>query len=38
MHSSSKKLHEALDSVHNEIGVGEQPHHVFQYFETLKTK
>lgn len=38
MHSSSKKLHEALDSVHNEIGVGEQSHHVFQYFETLKTK
>lgn len=38
MHSSSKKLHEALDSVHNEIGVSEQPHHVFQYFETLKNK
>lgn len=38
MHSSSKKLYEALDSVHNEIGVSEQPQHVYQYFETLKDK
>lgn len=38
MHSSSKKLYEALDSVHSEMGVSEQPQHVFQYFETLKNK
>ncbi|RCK63733.1 Meiotically up-regulated gene 70 protein [Candida viswanathii] len=38
MHSSSKKLYEALDSVHNEMGVSEQPQHIFQYFETLKNK
>lgn len=38
MHSSSKKLYEALDSVHNEIGMQQQPLHIFQYFENLKMK
>lgn len=38
MHSSSKKLYEALDSVHSEIGVAGQPRHVFEYFEDLKSK
>lgn len=38
MHASSKKLYEALDSVHLEIGVAGQPQHVFQYFEDLKSK
>lgn len=38
MHSSSKKLYEALDSVHSEIGMSQQPLHVFQYFENLKNK
>ncbi|KAK6455459.1 CBS domain-containing protein [Scheffersomyces xylosifermentans] len=38
MHASSKKLYEALDSVHSEMGVGQQPMQVFQYFENLKNK
>ncbi|KAK6197318.1 uncharacterized protein RJT21DRAFT_89815 [Scheffersomyces amazonensis] len=38
MHASSKKLYEALDSVHSEIGVTEQPLQVFQYFEDLRNK
>ncbi|KAI5954690.1 hypothetical protein KGF54_002466 [Candida jiufengensis] len=38
MHASSKKLYEALDSVHTEIGMKDQPQHIFQYFETLKSK
>lgn len=38
MHSSSKKLYEALDSVHSEIGMSQQPLHVFKYFENLKNK
>lgn len=38
MHTSSKKLYEALDSVHLEIGVAGQPRHVFEYFEDLKSK
>lgn len=38
MHSSSKKLYEALDNVHSEMGMAQQPLHVFQYFENLKNK
>ncbi|CAK7901705.1 hypothetical protein CAAN1_06S05336 [[Candida] anglica] len=38
MHASSKKLYEALDSVHSEIGMSQQPLHIFQYFENLKSK
>ncbi|KAI3402936.2 hypothetical protein KGF56_004188 [Candida oxycetoniae] len=39
MHASSKKLYEALDSVHTEIGMGDQPpSQVFHYFEILKNK
>lgn len=38
MHSSSKKLYEALDSVHTEIGMDQQPSHVYQYFEELKNR
>lgn len=38
VHKSSSKLYEALDSVHNEIGVEDQPDHIYLYFETLKTK
>lgn len=38
VHASSKKLYEALDTVHNEIGMSQQPYHVFQYFENLKSK
>ncbi|CAH2352423.1 putative meiotically up-regulated gene 70 protein [[Candida] railenensis] len=38
MHASSKKLYEALDSVHSEIGMQQQPLHIFQYFENLKLK
>lgn len=38
MHASSKKLYEALDSVHSEIGMSQQPLQVFKYFEGLKTK
>ncbi|KAG7194054.1 uncharacterized protein KQ657_005257 [Scheffersomyces spartinae] len=38
VHASSKKLYEALDTVHNEIGMAQQPYHVFQYFESLKSK
>lgn len=38
MHSSSKKLYEALDNVHSEMGMMQQPLHVFQYFENLKNK
>lgn len=38
MHAQSKTLYEAWTSVHNEIGVQDQPPHVFQYFETLKNK
>lgn len=38
MHASSKKLYEALDSVHSEMGVGQQPLQVFKYFENLKSK
>lgn len=38
MHASSKKLYEALDSVHSEIGMSQQPLQVFKYFEDLKNK
>lgn len=38
MHASSKKLYEALDNVHSEMGMMQQPLHVFQYFENLKNK
>lgn len=38
LHSSSRKLYEALDSVHSEMGVADQPRHVFEYFEDLKSK
>lgn len=38
MHVSSKKLYEALDSVHSELGSLQQPLQVFQYFENLKNK
>lgn len=39
LHASSKKLYEALDSVHMEMGGSqEQPQQVFQYFESLKNK
>ncbi|KAI5949022.1 hypothetical protein KGF57_004984 [Candida theae] len=38
MHAQSKTLYDAWNTVHNEIGVQDQPQHVFQYFETLKNK
>lgn len=38
MHASSKKLYEALDNVHSEMGMMQQPLQVFQYFENLKNK
>lgn len=38
LHSSSRKLYEALDSVHSEMGVADQPRHVFEYFADLKAK
>lgn len=38
MHDSLKKLYEALDNVQLEMGSAQQPLHVFQYFEELKTK
>lgn len=38
MHDSSKKLYEALDTVHSEMGLMQQPLQVYQYFETLKNK
>lgn len=38
VHASSKKLYEALDLVHSEMGLSQQPLQVFQYFENLKTK
>lgn len=38
LHASSKKLYEALDSVHSEMGVADQPRHVFEYFQELKSK
>lgn len=38
LHTSSKNLYEALDSVHSEMGVADQPRHVFAYFEDLKSK
>ncbi|CAK9436822.1 uncharacterized protein LODBEIA_P13440 [Lodderomyces beijingensis] len=38
MHASSKKLYEALDDVHCEMGMKDQPQQIFQYFESLKNK
>ncbi|ODV78262.1 CBS-domain-containing protein [Suhomyces tanzawaensis NRRL Y-17324] len=38
MHASSKKLYEALDSVHSEMGALQQPLQIYQYFENLKDK
>lgn len=38
LHASSRKLYEALDSVHTEIGMSDQPRHVFEYFADLKSK
>lgn len=38
LHTSSRKLYEALDSVHSEMGVADQPKQVFAYFEDLKLK
>jgi CBS domain-containing protein len=37
MYDSSKKLHDALEGVHMEIGVSQQPMHVMKYFESLKS-
>lgn len=37
MHESSKKLYEALDTVHLEMG-GSHPAHVFRYFEELRNR
>ncbi|ODV74306.1 CBS-domain-containing protein [Cyberlindnera jadinii NRRL Y-1542] len=37
MYESSKKLHDALEGVHMEIGVSQQPLHVMKYFESLKS-
>lgn len=36
MYESSKKLHDALEGVHMEIG-NQQPSHVLRYFENLKS-
>lgn len=36
MYESSKKLHDALEGVHMEIGMSQQPLHVVKYFESLK--
>lgn len=38
LNSSSKKLYEALDSVHSEMGSADQPRHVIDYFAELKEK
>lgn len=38
LHASSKKLYDALDSVHSEMGMADQPRHVFEYFQDLKAK
>ncbi|ODQ81834.1 hypothetical protein BABINDRAFT_160065 [Babjeviella inositovora NRRL Y-12698] len=38
MYQSSKKLYDALDSVNSEMGMGQQPLEVLNYFENLKTK
>ncbi|OBA19101.1 CBS-domain-containing protein [Metschnikowia bicuspidata var. bicuspidata NRRL YB-4993] len=35
---SSKKLHEALDNVHLEIGLADQSPYVLEYFASLKSK
>lgn len=35
---SSKKLHEALDNVHLEIGMADQSPYVLEYFASLKSK
>lgn len=37
MYESSKKLHDALEGVHLEIGMSQQPIHVMKYFESLKS-
>ncbi|ONH69470.1 Meiotically up-regulated gene 70 protein [Cyberlindnera fabianii] len=36
MYESSKKLHDALEGVHMEIGMSQQPLQVIKYFESLK--
>ncbi|KAL6021372.1 hypothetical protein ACI3LY_003325 [Candidozyma auris] len=38
LHTSSKKLYDALDSVHSEMGMSDQPRQVFEYFQDLKAK
>lgn len=38
LHDSSHKLYEALDSVHSEIDLSDQPLQVFEYFHDLKLK
>lgn len=38
MYLSSKKLYEALDNVHSQIGYTEQSSHIAEYFEHLKDK
>lgn len=38
LHETSKNLYDALDSVHSEMGVSDQPRHVFEYFQDLKLK
>lgn len=38
LHDSSHKLYEALDKVHLEMDLSDQPQHVFEYFSDLKFK
>lgn len=38
LHDSSHKLYEALDNVHSEMDLSDQPRHVFEYFNDLKLK
>lgn len=38
LHQSSHKLYEALDSVHSEIDLSDQPRQVFEYFSNLKLR
>ncbi|PSK37659.1 hypothetical protein C7M61_003366 [Candidozyma pseudohaemuli] len=38
LHASSKKLYDALDLVHTEMGMADQPRQVFEYFQDLKLK
>lgn len=38
LHATSRKLYDALDSVHSEMGVADQPQHIYEYFADLKLK